>query len=86
MWYSCSHIIFCSICTSQNRIEVLFFPPKISVLVRRKRKPTTCLVGLETCGFIFTKMLYKTKGNNGFAEILQERTRRNTGYFIISEM
>lgn len=66
MCYSCSHINFCSICLSQNSIEVLFFPPKISVMVRRKRKPTTWLIGLETCSFIFTKMLYKTKGNNDF--------------------
>lgn len=76
--YSCFHTIFSSICISQNRTEVLFFPEKISVLVRRKRKPTTCVIGLETCSSIFTKTCYKTKENSGFAEIVQERERGRT--------
>lgn len=84
MCYSCFYIIFSSICISQNRTEVLFFPDKISVLVRRKRKPTTCVTGLETCSFIFTKTCYKTKENSGFCrDCTRETTWNNSRYFMI---
>lgn len=82
MCYSCSYITFCSSHLSQNRFEVLFIPPKTSVLVRRKRKPTPCLIDIETCSFIFAK----ERVTMTVAEIIQERTRGNPGYFFISEM
>lgn len=73
MCYSCFRIIFSSICISQNRTEVLFFSEKISILLRRKRKPATCVIAWETCSFIFTKTCYKQKKTVAFAEIVQER-------------